>query len=187
VLTAGDWLDTWLATRASVRDSTRSSYRGHIGLHLRPRLGGVLLAELHIGRLEQVFTGLLRGGMTAATARRVHATLRSALNAAVRERLIPDHPARYLKLPRGRRPHAVVWTRRRVRAWERSRVRPAVAVWTAAQTGWFPDSISGHRLYALFRLMAMRGLRRGEAAKLRRSTAMHPDERSKVPAATAAR
>jgi hypothetical protein len=65
-----------------VRDSTRSSYRGHILVHLRPRLGGVLLAELHVGHLERVFAGLLRCGMSAATARRVHATLRSALNAA---------------------------------------------------------------------------------------------------------
>jgi hypothetical protein len=31
--------------------------------------------------------------MTAATARRLFSTLRSALNAAVRERLIPDNPA----------------------------------------------------------------------------------------------
>jgi site-specific recombinase XerD len=57
---------------------------------------------------------LKKQGMSAATARRVHSTLRSARNAAVRERLLPDNPARYLKLPRGRRPHAVVWTPRRV-------------------------------------------------------------------------
>jgi integrase len=167
VLTVGEWLELWLATRAMVRDSTRSAYRGHIRLHLRPRLGGILLAELHVGHLERVFTGLLRGGMTAATARRVHATLRSALNDAVRERLIPDHPARFVRLPRGRRPHAVVWTRRRVRAWERSRVRPAVAVWTPQQAARFLESVTGHRLYALFRLMATSGLRRGETLGLR--------------------
>jgi hypothetical protein len=38
-------------------------------------------------------------GVTVATAHRVLATLRSALNAAVREKLIGDSPARYLKLP----------------------------------------------------------------------------------------
>ena len=167
VLTVVEWLEIWLATRATVRDSSRSSYRGHIRLHLRPRLGGLLLAELHVGHLERVFTGLLRGGMTAATARRVHATLRSALNDAVRERLIPDHPARFVRLPRGRRPHAVVWTRRRVRAWERSGVRPVVTVWTPQQAAWFLQSVTGHRLFALFRLMATSGLRRGEAIGLR--------------------
>jgi hypothetical protein len=40
-------------------------------------------------------------------------------------------------------------------------------VWTAAQTAQFLASIEGHRLYAVFHLIALRGLRRGEAAGLR--------------------
>lgn len=58
--------------------------------------------------------------------------LRSALNAAARERLIPDNPARYLKLPTGRRPFAVVWTPRRVEEWKRTGIRPAVAEFLAS-------------------------------------------------------
>jgi site-specific recombinase XerD len=78
--------------------------------------------------MERAFTALLRqDGATAATAHRVLATLRSALNAAVRERLITDNPARYLKLPPGQRPHAVVWTPRRVREWRRTGNRPATS------------------------------------------------------------
>jgi len=45
--------------------------------------------------------------------------------------------------------------------------RPAVGVWTAAQTAQFLCQVRGHRLYALFHLVALRGLRRGEAAGLR--------------------
>jgi integrase len=37
-------------------------------------------------------------------------------------------------------------------------------VWTAAQTSQFLAQVRGHRLYALFHLVALRGLRRGEAA-----------------------
>jgi hypothetical protein len=37
------------------------------------------------------------------------ATLRSALNAAVREELIRDNPARFIELPTPRRPQAQVW------------------------------------------------------------------------------
>jgi site-specific recombinase XerD len=81
----------------------------------------VLLGELHIGHLQGAFQRLFDEGMTAATARRLFSTLRSALNAAVRERLIRDNPARYLKLPEGRRPFAVVWTKRRVKEWRRRR------------------------------------------------------------------
>jgi integrase len=40
-------------------------------------------------------------------------------------------------------------------------------VWTAAQTAEFLRQVRGHRLYALFHLVALRGLRRGEAAGLR--------------------
>jgi len=40
-------------------------------------------------------------------------------------------------------------------------------VWTAAQTAQFLAQVRGHRLYALFHLVALRGLRRGEAAGLR--------------------
>jgi len=61
----------------------------------------------------------------------------------------------------------VVWTPGRVEHWQRTGERPAVAVWTAAQTAQFLRSIAGHRLYAAYHLIALRGLRRGEAAGLR--------------------
>jgi hypothetical protein len=66
--------------------------RSHIRLHLRRALGGVLLRELDIGHVEKAFQRLFDEGMTPATARRVFSTLRSALNAAVREKLIGDNP-----------------------------------------------------------------------------------------------
>jgi integrase len=53
------------------------------------------------------------------------------------------------------------------RALAARRWRPAVGVWTAAQTAEFLRQVRGHRLYALFHLTALRGLRRGEAAGLR--------------------
>jgi integrase len=58
----------------------------------------------------------------------------------------------------------VVWTGPRVEEWKRTGVRPPVAVWTAAQTGQFLHAIHHHRLYAAYHLIALRGLRRGEAA-----------------------
>jgi hypothetical protein len=129
VLTVADWLEIWLATRTRVRDKTLRGYTAHVRLHLVPHLGQVLLAELDVAYLDRAFTALLRqDGVTVATAHRVLATLRSALNTAVREKLIGDSPARYLQLPPARRPHAVVWTPRRVKEWKRTGVRPAVAV-----------------------------------------------------------
>jgi integrase len=167
ILTVADWLETWLETRVRLRDSTRRIYRSHIRQHFRRLFTGVLLAELNVGHVVRAFRQLLDEGMTAATARRLFSTLRTALNAAARERLIPGNPARYVKLPRGARPHAVVWTKRRVREWQQTGIRPAVAVWTPAQLAQFLASIASHRLFAVFHLIAMRGLRRGEACGLR--------------------
>jgi integrase len=166
ILTVADWLETWVETRVRLRDSTRRIYRSHIRLHFRWLFDAVLLAELHVGHVEEAFRRLFGEGMTPATARRLFSTLRTALNAAVRERLIPDNPARYVKLPRGARPHAVVWTKRRVAEWKRTGIRPAVAVWTPAQLARFLASIGSHRLFAVLHLIAMRGLRRGEACGL---------------------
>jgi hypothetical protein len=168
VYTVVDWLEAWVETRARLRDSTRRMYQSHIRLYFRRLLAGVLLRELHIGHVQDAFQRLFDEGMTAATARRLFSTLRSALNAAVRERLIRDNPARYLKLPKGRRPFAVVWTKRRVQEWRRTGERPVVAVWTPAQLAQFLSAIAGHPMFAAYHLVAMRGLaaRRGVRADM---------------------
>jgi integrase len=44
---------------------------------------------------------------------------------------------------------------------------PEVAVWTPAQTAKFLTTARAHRLYAIYRVIALRGLRRAEAAGLR--------------------
>ena len=56
-----------------------------IRIHLRQQLGGVLLWELTAWDVELVFRRLFGAGVTAVTARQVFSTLRTALNAAVRE------------------------------------------------------------------------------------------------------
>ena len=45
-------------------------------------------------------------------------------------------------------------------------MRPVVAVWTPDQLSAFLSSAARHPLFAAFRLMGMRGLRRGEACGL---------------------
>ena len=105
--------------------------------------------------------------VTTATLVRVKATLRTALNAAIHAGLITTNAASRAELPPARRPKAVVWTAERITEWRRTGIRPPVAVWTPAQTAAFLNAIQGHRLYAAYHLIALRGLRRGEAAGLR--------------------
>jgi len=173
MLTVGDWLAHWLVTKTATAPSTVRGYAAHVRLYLGPYLGEVLLAELTTGHVQAMFTAIIRQHhalgtpVSAATLTRIRATLRAALNAAIRRGLITENPAAQAELPRARRPRAVVWTSFRVEQWRRTGERPAVAVWTAQQTAQFLASIEEHRLYAVYHLIALRGLRRGEAAGLR--------------------
>lgn len=191
-LTVADYLDQWLAGKSQIRANTRRSYEAHIRLYLRPGLGHLplpTLQEVDVERLyavlplvgretpdppPDVLTRLLAAReehaqvrpMGPTSIRRVHATLMSALNSAVKRRIITRNPAEHVELPSARRPRAVVWTQDRVAAWKRTGQRPAVAVWTPEQVGAFLDASRDDRLHALFHLIAFRGLRRGEAVGL---------------------
>ena len=172
-VTVGQWLDRWLAARATPRPSTLRGYAAHVRLYLAPYLGQILLADLSAAYVQAMFTAITRqheaagAPIAAATLARVRATLRAALNAAIRAGHITANPASRAELPPARRPRAVVWTGARIEQWQRTGTRPAVAVWTPVQTAAFLNSIRGHRLYATYHLIALRGLRRGEACGLR--------------------
>ena len=105
VLTVGDWLERWLASRTSPAASTIRGYAAHVRLYLAPYLGRVLLAELSTAHVQAMFTAITRqhqaagSPVTSATLTRIRATLRAALNAAIRRGLITDNPASRAELP----------------------------------------------------------------------------------------
>lgn len=173
-LTVGGWLREWIETRHHLAPSTLKSYREHIQLHLEPGLGLIPLTELDVHDLVAFYRTLAsrrrtrdRAPLSAATIQRVNTTLRAALNSARKQGLIDRNPAAEIAQPRGRRPRAVVWTEDLITEWRRTGTRTPVAVWTAAQTARFLASCREHRLYAAYHLIALRGLRRGEAIGLR--------------------
>jgi integrase len=167
------WLRYWLSTRTSIRPSTLRSYAEHVERHLIPYLGRMRLGELTGRDVAAMFAALIaietRYGrpMSPSTLHRIRATLRSALNAAIRDGLLRDNPARLVELPTPRRPQPQVWTDHRVDAWLRGAPRPSVTVWTAQQLAVFLASVADDRLFAMWWLIALRGLRRAEAAGLR--------------------
>jgi integrase len=149
-MTVETYLRQWLDGKRALRPSTRRSYREHLELYLVPHLGHLRLKNLAAAHVDAMVTDLLGGGprrRSAATVRRIHATLRTALNAAVRRQLIAINPATQVELP--------------------AEERDAVVVWTPAQLTQFLMSTRRHRLYALFHLVAVTGLRRGEVLGLR--------------------
>jgi integrase len=148
-------------------------------------------------RGDTAFLASFRGRRVvgAATRQRIRATLRSAITTYMKQNpgVLEINPAALVDLPPGRRPRPLVWTAERIRAWQAEfdarlgqararggRVDPvavyvsvprpsAVMVWTPTQTAAFLRQARRHRLYALYHLIAFRGLRRGEAGGLRRT------------------
>ncbi|OXM43781.1 site-specific integrase [Amycolatopsis alba DSM 44262] len=188
--TVGHWLTSWIATRKKIREGTRLSYQRHITNWLLPHLGHYRLDTLTVEHISRMFDAMAERNdtitaakssddpevrksahgmrvMGAATMQRYRATLRAALNAAIRAQKITFNPASYVELPSGRRPKALVWTPDRVERWQRTGQKPSrVMVWTPEQIGRFLDQAEGHPYYALFHVIAYRGLRRGEACGL---------------------
>jgi integrase len=171
-ISTGAWLRTWLASRISLAPISAHGYATHVRLYLEPFLGRIPLSELRTAQIQEMFTQLARHGaagipLSPNTLARVRATLRAALNAAIRDGLIHDNPARNLELPAPRRPRAVIWTEERIAEWQATGIHPTIAVWTASQTAQFLHASRTHRLYAAFHLIALRGLRRAETSGLR--------------------
>ncbi|OXM59318.1 hypothetical protein CF165_48415 [Amycolatopsis vastitatis] len=89
-MTVGQWLDIWLATRHAIRPATQRIYTQLVRDYVKPGLGNVALTELTIGRVQAMFTSLLRANATrvrplsATTLQRIREVLRAALNGAIR-------------------------------------------------------------------------------------------------------
>ena len=190
--TTGDWLDQWLASRKALRPATLRSYTFHVKLYLKPHLGAIRLDKLRMAHVAGVFDAieernelvrtlrtsrdpkkrdLVKGKRVigASTMHLIRATIRAALNGAIRAGIIDHNPARLLELPTAKKPKALVWTDERVKHYDRTGQIPSkVMVWTPAHTGAFLDHVqnANDRLYALYHLVALRGLRRGEACGL---------------------
>ncbi|MFF7736061.1 tyrosine-type recombinase/integrase [Streptomyces sp. NPDC007984] len=99
-----------------------------------------------------------------ATLLRIKATLRAALNDAIGQQILTFNPAAHVELDPVRKPKALVWTDARVSKWQQTGEKPSpVMVWTPEHTGAFLDFVAEDRLYAMWHLIAFRGLRRGEA------------------------
>jgi integrase len=155
-----------------LRASTVRAYESHVRLYLQPHLGGVPLAELSAADVAGMFASIARRpvlpgrALSPGRVTRLRATLRTVLSAAARAGLVERNAARDVELPAGRRPHPLVWTDSRVRAWRVDHLRPPVAVWTPAQTAAFLVAVEDDAMGLLFRLVALRGLRRGEVCGL---------------------
>jgi integrase/predicted RNA-binding Zn-ribbon protein involved in translation (DUF1610 family) len=149
--------DEWLPTiKGTLRPTTYESYKGLCADHVIPRLGFVQLQKLCAAQINGLYAYLLnegrirgKGGLSPSSVRRVHAALRRACRDAVRWGRLTTNPAACADPPKSSAEHS------------------EQAVWNADQLQGFLASVAGDRLFALWRLLAMTGMRRGEALGLR--------------------
>ena len=150
-LTVGEYLETWLAGKHALKPKTMSLYRDFTTNYLVPNLGQIRLLQLRAHHLDRMYANIALGmrgrPLSASTIRRIHAVLRSALNSAVKRRLIPYSPADHIELA------------------PENPKRPKP--WTVKQCQTFLRDIADDRLVNLYHLILFTGMRRGEAIGLR--------------------
>ncbi|MGP3917731.1 tyrosine-type recombinase/integrase [Nonomuraea sp. 10N515B] len=154
----------------------------------------IIATERASGDPSRVASVRYRRPVGPTTLHRIRATLRHALNIAIcQDRLLDFNPAAVVELAPAVRPKPVIWTEEKVAQWRKDHaghvdrlkraregkrvdpiaayigtVRPSpVMVWSPEQTSEFLAYARRDRLFALYRLIAVRGLRRGEGVGVR--------------------
>ena len=143
--------------------STVASYRILIRCHISPYLGSVPLASLTTAKIDALYRKLEREGrrdtrgeltgkgLGPSTVRYVHVVLSAALSAAVGAGQLRANPAAKAKPPTASQAKA-----------------PEMTCWSDAQLAAFLGWAKGHSsYYPLWHVLAMTGMRRGEALALR--------------------
>lgn len=92
------WLDDVVTPRA--RPRTLDSYRMHVRLHLEPAIGKIRLARLTPADVQRMMNEKSATGLQPATVHRIRATLRSALNHALRWGMVTRNAAALAIPPR---------------------------------------------------------------------------------------
>lgn len=167
------WLEHWLSIVGErMRPSSARAYRSVVRRHLIPLLGTLRLDQVDARTVQRIIDQVgaqrvKRSGrlIRPGTVHRIWAVLRSALNEAHRQGLAA--PIGRMRLPAGGKQTAVLWTPEREQVWWESGLRPPVAVWGVEHVARFLEAVQDDPLFPLWWLVALRGLRRGEAVALR--------------------
>ena len=95
-LTIGRYLKGWVEgpLRDSVAEKTRDDYAWICRKHLIPEIGRMKLKKLTAEHLDELYARKVREGLSPRTVGYIHATIRVALQRAVKKRLIPFNVAR---------------------------------------------------------------------------------------------
>jgi integrase len=89
----------WLPAQVHLRPNSADTYGSHLRTHILPMFGGRRLGELQRSDMK-AFVGLLSDKLAPSTVHTVFAVLRSLLQSAVDDGMIPSNPCARVPLPR---------------------------------------------------------------------------------------
>src|SRR5579864_1083513 len=149
------YLSKWLKTAAKpkLKAATLYDYTKLLRRYVIPELGNRPLAKITPLEIQSLYTKMQEPvsgeerGLSARTVRYTHAVLRSALQQAVKWRLMPQNPADDVELPK--------------------QARTEMQVFDPQQARRFLDSAEDDRLGALFAIAVTAGLRPSEYSALK--------------------
>ncbi|HVL83208.1 MAG TPA: site-specific integrase [Pseudonocardia sp.] len=139
-----EWLDHM---KHQVRPQTLAGYENNVRLHLVPRIGSKKLSRLTVRDVRVMVDDLRASDMSPRMVQWVHSTLRNALQHAFAEELVTRNVAKGVRI-------------------ESPTKITAIEPFTAGEARTFLQRVREHRLYALWVLVLMLGLRRSEACGL---------------------
>ena len=160
--TVGQWMDEWFEAYAKVkvRPSSHQTYKGYIENHIKPNIGDIPIEKLTSLQLQKFYRLLLTEGripriesekqpkgLSAKTVRNINQVISSAMDMAVRHKLILTNPTEGCELPKVE--HREMKTL------------------PAEQLGAFLREAKESGVYELYYLDLATGLRRGELLGLK--------------------
>ena len=113
--TVGQWMDEWFEAYAKVkvRPSSHQTYKGYIEDHIKPNIGDIPIEKLTSLQLQKFYRLLLTEGrvpriesekqpkgLSAKTVRNINQVISSAMDMAVRHKLILSNPTEGCELPK---------------------------------------------------------------------------------------
>ena len=113
--TVGQWLDEWFEAYAKVkvRPSSHQTYKGYIENHIKPNIGDIPIEKLTSLTLQKFYKKLLTEGrvpriesekqpkgLSAKTVRNINQVISSAMDMAVKHKLILGNPTDGCELPK---------------------------------------------------------------------------------------
>lgn len=146
--TLSQYIDVWLEReRSRIRSSTVRRYRVDWDRHVAPAIGDMHPSDVTANHVQAIYDGMTQNGVAAYSVLRTHQVLTRVMRSLVDLQVIPFNPCQGRVLPR---PDDT-----------------PVNVWSPAQLVAFLAAASESKIEAVWTVLAITGMRRGEAIAVR--------------------